>query len=691
MNTRDSILKLWVCVGILLVGTYTAMGQEDASDDLAKVVGEVVSVTVYRDKALVTREMSVDATGGDMDFIVTGLPDHIVSSSLYATAEGAMVQGVTYFVDETVEAAAAPELPDDMQNKLEELQLSIQINNQKMQVITQEEAYLQQLQGASTTMPNAFSTTTRDPDTDAEVVAFAPEQAMEMFEYMFEKRAELGERKIKLMSESTALSRETQDLQKEIVEFHKDNPATGQEFDRRALVSLTGTSDGEVTIKLHYLVQNVRWSPTYTARATTGNHTIQLDYNAFVLQQTGEDWTGVKLTLSTASPDMWSEPPILKPLWMDLTDYDPANYGGNNKLYWVTSATGVGQDIGSASQAHPSSLPVQNDKASIQRALDAQVNVRQSTNAAPAMSIAGAYLEDMDTSVDSGGRVYSQMVVRKQVAQYDESINELANRLQTWDIVVGDGNGNGVSTPAPKGNETISLEYALPGEVSIPSRPEQMMVKVDQLELSGEVTYIAVPLLTDEVFREAELENTSTIALLPGPINSYLDGRFVGSGDLESLVSQGEEFALGFGVDSQLEAHRRLVEREEGESWGKTRLTCEYEISLTNYKDVPVTVLVKDRLPNVEDTEIELASFNTSEALVTDAYFVEYLKPLGMLRWNVDIPASAERADVKTLTYDYTLQFDKDKHITLPTPAESRKRERDAIMAEPAMMMNRNW
>ena len=203
------------------------------------------------------------------------------------------------------------------------------------------------------------------------------------------------------------------------------------------------------------------------------------------------------------------------------------------------------------------------------------------------------------------------------------------------------------------------------------------MVKVGELEMSGEVTYVAVPLLSTQVFREAELENTSTIALLPGPINSYLDDKFVGSGDLANLVSQGEEFALGFGVDSQLEAHRRLVEREEGESWGKTRLTCDYEISLTNYKDVPVTVLVKDRMPNVEDTEIELASFNTSEPLVTDAYFVEYLKPLGMLRWSVDIPASSERADVKTVTYDYTLEFDKDKHIALPTTVEMKEREEE--------------
>jgi hypothetical protein len=672
MNTKLTMLKLWVCVGVVLAVGVGAMAQTEEEAELATLPGSITSVTVYRDKALITREITVEVSDDDMDFIVTDLPEQIISSSLYATADGALIQGVTYFVDETVEASPAPELPQMLIDKIQELELSIQVNQQKLQLLQQEEAYLAQLQNVSTNMPNMFSATTRDADDSSQVTTFAPDKAMEMFEYMFEKRAAIGAKKIELTTESTELNRQVQLARQEIAQFQKDNPATGREFDRRALVSLTGTTADTVTVYLNYLVQKVNWSPTYTARAVTGNDSIRLDYDAFVFQQTGEDWTDVDLTLSTASPEMWSEPPVLKPLWMDLTTYQ-VPIGGGADGQWVTAATGnVGMDIGSASMAGARLQDVEVDlgRERMKEELAAQMTSRLNVNSAPMEQVE---VDRSSTLSPVLGYRASQVVVRKQVAQIDYSINDLANRLQALDIVVGD--GNGLVPPVASTQGTISLEYELAGTVSVPSRPEQMMVKVDELELTGGVVYVAVPLLTNQVFREAELTNTSAVALLPGPINSYLDEKFVGSGDLASLVSQGEEFALGFGVDSQLETHRRLVERTETESWGNIQLICEYEIGLTNYKDDAVTVLVKDRLPNVEDTEIELQGFTSSESLSTDAYFVEYLKPLGMLRWSVEVPASAQRADVKALTYEYTLEYDKDMHISLPSATESNKRE----------------
>ena len=590
--------------------------------------------------------------------------------ALYATADGATIQGVTYFVDEVVEAQPAPEIPKAFYTKLEELELSLQINQQKQALILQEEQYLNQLQAVSTKMPDMFSATTRDGE-DVEVTAFAPEKAMEVFEYMFERRAAIGAKKIELTTEATKLSRQVKIVRDDMVQFQKDNPAIGREFDRRALVSLTASKSGKVTVYLNYLVQNVRWSPTYTARGTTGNQSIQFDYDAFVFQDTGEDWTSVELTLATASPDMWSEPPVLKPLWVDLASYEQAMDADGEQVRWVTAATGVGMDIGSAE---------------LKQDLADNMRHRQNVSAAPHEESEGDgryYGAKRDSSIAMSGRT-SQVVLRQQVAQYDYTINDLANKLQAMDIVVGE--SNGVVMPAPTRQESISVEYELAGKVSIPSRPEQMVVKVSELQLTGEVGYVAVPLLTSQVFRETELTNTSELALLPGPVNSYLDEKFVGSGDLEAVVSQGEQFALGFGVDSQLEVNRVLVDRTESESWGKTRLKCEYKISLTNYKAEAVTVLVKDRLPSTENTGITLQSLNSSQDQMADAYFVEYLKPLGMLRWSVDVPAGAQRADVKTVTYDYTLEYDKEMHIALPTAVEATKREHEVMPSSDRMM-----
>ena len=61
-------------------------------------------------------------------------------------------------------------------------------------------------------------------------------------------------------------------------------------------------------------------------------------------------------------------------------------------------------------------------------------------------------------------------------------------------------------------------------------------------------------MLTSYVYREAELANSSDQDLLAGPITVYLDGRFVGRGEIPTVA--GQTFVVGFGADPQLRARR---------------------------------------------------------------------------------------------------------------------------------------
>src|SRR5262249_8823102 len=52
----------------------------------------IVQVTVYPNSALVTREVDVPAGQGTMELVVTRLPEHVISSSLYSeSGDGARV------------------------------------------------------------------------------------------------------------------------------------------------------------------------------------------------------------------------------------------------------------------------------------------------------------------------------------------------------------------------------------------------------------------------------------------------------------------------------------------------------------------------------------------------------------------------------------------------------------------------
>jgi hypothetical protein len=74
-----------------------------------------------------------------------------------------------------------------------------------------------------------------------------------------------------------------------------------------------GSTDegGPWRLVLEYRVPGVRWTPSYCLRFDASLDRVELELRAAVAQQTGEDWSGVRLTVSTAHPMSWSELPEL--------------------------------------------------------------------------------------------------------------------------------------------------------------------------------------------------------------------------------------------------------------------------------------------------------------------------------------------------------------------------------------------
>ncbi|MGW4384413.1 DUF4139 domain-containing protein [Kitasatospora sp. NPDC004531] len=73
----------------------------------------------------------------------------------------------------------------------------------------------------------------------------------------------------------------------------------GVESAARALVTVRGA--GPVELEVEYTVPGAVWLPTYQLSHRRGERSARLVLRASVAQRTGEDWSGVRLALSTAS------------------------------------------------------------------------------------------------------------------------------------------------------------------------------------------------------------------------------------------------------------------------------------------------------------------------------------------------------------------------------------------------------
>jgi uncharacterized protein (TIGR02231 family) len=97
----------------------------------------------------------------------------------------------------------------------------------------------------------------------------------------------------------------------------------GERAYRTAAVTVGCRGLAQVTATVSYVVGGASWQPEYDVdvtprgRAKTGPAAARLTVGALVRQATGEDWTHVRLMLSTARPKLGSEAPQPAPLVID--------------------------------------------------------------------------------------------------------------------------------------------------------------------------------------------------------------------------------------------------------------------------------------------------------------------------------------------------------------------------------------
>lgn len=107
---------------------------------------------------------------------------------------------------------------------------------------------------------------------------------------------------------------EVQSLRDEIQRLSSANKIHAGEVSKTVVAALQwlGRTEGvALTLELDYFVPGARWAPQYQCRVTRAGDAATLLMRAVIAQNTGEDWRGVRLRLSTADPHGFTELPEL--------------------------------------------------------------------------------------------------------------------------------------------------------------------------------------------------------------------------------------------------------------------------------------------------------------------------------------------------------------------------------------------
>ena len=273
-------------------------------DSIKTIDTRICEVTVYTDRALVTRRGTVGLTGNERELAIASLPTTLDTESVRATGAGTVavrllgVRSHTVFSSEPVGDRTA-ELTQQIQElETQKRAIDDQIASRKIQL-----KFFENLSEKSVgSFASSIAKQQIGLNETGELVNF------------------LGSNYKKYVSAIALYERQQREIDKQIKALNQQLGQVRTHHSQQSfniIVAIEPSGSGNFELEVCYVVMRARWTPLYDLRVNTTNNQINLNYLAEVNQNTGEDWTEVALTLSTAKPGMGTLPPKLEPWYID--------------------------------------------------------------------------------------------------------------------------------------------------------------------------------------------------------------------------------------------------------------------------------------------------------------------------------------------------------------------------------------
>lgn len=184
---------------------------------------------------------------------------------------------------------------------------------------------------------------------------------------------------------------------------------------------------------------------------------------------------------------------------------------------------------------------------------------------------------------------------------------------------------------------SVTMTITEPADVAGDGSPARLLVA--RTRLPGQVHYRSAPKFMPFVFRVADVTNAAPFPLLPGPLDAFRKGDFLGRYGLER-VATGERFTLTFGVEESMKVKRTIVEevqRDKGLTGGMRHHRYEYKLEAGNTLPRAEEVELTEQVPVSELDDVRVVIDGR-----TTGGFVQK-KDDGLVTWRLKLGAGEKR------------------------------------------------
>lgn len=267
------------------------------------VESDITAVTVYADRARVTRRAELALEAGVQSFVFAGLPAGCIESSLRARGEGAAAVTILGTEMEPEYLAEAQDARvHELEGRIEGLEENARALEDETKAVGLQMKFVESI-GASVPEGISREMLLREPN---------PAEWARVVEFIGRERGALAPRMREGRKKLRDLMKEIEAAKKTLERIVSESPRER----KNVRVTLDAASKGPFRLELSYVTWGAGWEPLYDARAERAEGKVSLTYCGQVRQVTGEDWNDVTLELSTSRPSVSGRPPELAPWYI---------------------------------------------------------------------------------------------------------------------------------------------------------------------------------------------------------------------------------------------------------------------------------------------------------------------------------------------------------------------------------------
>ncbi len=251
------------------------------------IESRIDSVRLYRTGAVVTRLASVPSGAPSDEVRVAGLPLALEDSTLRIVPHGgASLSQVRLGIDVVEPPAGGEPIDEQAARALERDEASLRA---ELAVLGRARSVIDKLALPRRALRSDAATPPADAKSRAAFLRLRAERLGALFAEEHKLAVELARVVKRRASLSDALAKTI-----------GSRPPDPMSLRKSAAFQLKRSGAGAIDVELSYFVPGARWAPAYALRIDQKTSRALLELSASVCQSTGEDWTNVAISLSTA-------------------------------------------------------------------------------------------------------------------------------------------------------------------------------------------------------------------------------------------------------------------------------------------------------------------------------------------------------------------------------------------------------